>query len=100
MFAALNSDSEEEAPPGAPGAKKSTAEPPRSQEEDAQLGRSTRPEDGADFSVKTKKKKKGKGGGKGYAGPRTVRCEPGTQAFADELLCNVSRCTLAVPNRF
>ena len=51
-------------------------------------------EDG-DFTVTSKKKKKGKGKGKGSTGPRKVRCEPGTQAFADELMMDISRSSLA-----
>eukprot|EP00439_Symbiodinium_sp_Y106_P001874 s6172_g1.t1 len=47
--------------------------------------------DDGGFSVPSKKKKKGKGKGKGSTAPRKVRCEPGTQAFADELMMDISR---------
>ena len=47
------------------------------------------------FSVASKKKRKGKGKGKGSTAPRKVRCEPGTQAFADELVMDISRSGLA-----
>ena len=51
--------------------------------------------DDGGFSVPSKKKKKGKGKGKGSTAPRKVRCEPGTQAFADELMMDISRSSLA-----
>jgi len=83
MFAALDSASEDESEitkaEDVKKVQKAALQPPGTVEDDG------------GFSVPSKKKKKGKGKGKGSTAPRKVRCEPGTQAFADELMMDISR---------